>query len=86
MVSGTDDNDATAVRHLGHTWTRQVHILVHDTQERWQIDKEISICGWIPVAVPSHHHIVYVHLPHSATTTPENEQTRNEIDGTASRT
>lgn len=73
VVFGIDDNDAAAVRRLGHTWTRQIHILVHDTQKRWQIDKEIFIFGWFSVAVCSHHYIVYMHLLYRAKTTTEIE-------------
>lgn len=77
VVLGTDDHDATAIQRLGHTGPRRVHILVHNTQEKWQIDKEVPVFRGIPAAVRGDHHIVFLHLLHSAKATPEIEQTHN---------
>lgn len=90
MVFGIDDDDAATVRRLGYAWTRRVHILLHDTQEERQIDKEIPVFGGLSVAVCSNYHIVFVHLLHRAATTPKTEQAHNrnlnEVGGIATGT
>lgn len=75
LVFGVDDNDAAIVRRMGHIGLGRIDILLYDIEEKWQIDKEISIFGWISVAMRCHHHIVFMHLLYGASTTSENEQT-----------